>query len=99
LFERNTKAKQTTNKNWTGSRDLWPILTLITFTNYSWIYFVKSNLAGQNMLADTVEIVASGKPEKMDNSIYLKSIFQLSQAQSMLQRVSSTPLPVILLFT
>ncbi|SAL96484.1 hypothetical protein [Absidia glauca] len=41
------------------------------------------------MLADTVEIVASGKPEKMDNSIYLKSIFQLSQAQSMLQRGDS----------
>ncbi|KAI8336672.1 anaphase-promoting complex subunit 5-domain-containing protein [Chlamydoabsidia padenii] len=55
----------------------------------SWISFVKGTLNGQYKTNDAVEIVNSTKPEKLDNSIYLASIFQLSQAQDMLQRGDS----------
>ncbi|CAO3594799.1 unnamed protein product [Absidia cylindrospora] len=52
----------------------------------SWIYYVKGALNDQYRIMDRVEITTGGKPEKMENSIYLHSIYKLSQAQGMLQR-------------
>ncbi|KAI8085067.1 anaphase-promoting complex subunit 5-domain-containing protein [Halteromyces radiatus] len=51
----------------------------------SWIYFVKGSLDDQHLLVDTLEIADNDTPNNMDNSIYFKSIYKLSQVQDMVQ--------------